>query len=100
AVVLTGDAATPGVGYGHPLPTVSSSSEVARAGFEFLLPKLIGRDPRAIAAIMSDLDRALAGLLNVKAAIDMALHDLVARQLGLSLDVLFGGRRRAVIPQA
>ena len=99
-VLLTDDAGTTGLGYGHALPTVSSSSEMARAGLEFLLPKLIGRNPRAIAAIMADLDRALAGLLNVKAAIDMALHDLVARQLGISLDVLLGGRRRDLIPQA
>ena len=49
---------------------------------------------------MSDLDRALAGLQNVKAGIDMALHDLVARQLNVPLDVLLGGRRRDVIPQA
>src|SRR4029453_8621472 len=99
-VLLTDDAGVTGLGYGHALPTVSSSSEVTRAGLEFLLPKLIGRDPRAIAAIMADLERALAGLVNVKAAIDMALHDLVARQLGISLDVLLGGRRRTGIPQA
>ena len=99
-VLLTDDAGTTGLGYGHALPTVSTNSETARAGLEFLLPKLIGRDPRAILAIMSDLDRALAGLNNVKAGIDMALHDLVARQLKVPLDVLLGGRRRDVIPQA
>ncbi len=99
-LLLTDDSGATGLGYGHALPTVSTNSEVAQAGLEFLLPRLIGRDPRAIAEIMTDLDRALAGLLNVKAAIDMALHDLVARQLDISLDVLLGGRRRAVIPQA
>jgi L-alanine-DL-glutamate epimerase-like enolase superfamily enzyme len=99
-VLLTDDAGTTGLGYGHALPTVSTNSEAARAGLEFLLPRLIGRDPRAIAAIMPDLDRALAGLHNVKAAIDMALHDLLARQLNVPLDVLLGGRRRTAIPQA
>lgn len=99
-VILTDDAGITGLGYGHALPTVSTNSETARAGLEFLLPRLIGRDPRSILDIMSDLDRALAGLHNVKAGIDMALHDLVARQLKISLDVLIGGRRREVIPQA
>lgn len=88
-----------GLGYGHAMPTISIHGEGAKAGLNFLLPRLIGRDPFAIAEIMQDVDNALAGQPSVKAAIDMALHDLAARRLGVSLDVLLGGRRRATIPQ-
>jgi L-alanine-DL-glutamate epimerase-like enolase superfamily enzyme len=81
------------------MPTISIHGEGAKAGLDFLLPRLIGRDPFAIAEIMQDVDNALAGQPSVKAAIDMALHDLAARRLGVPLDVLFGGRRRETIPQ-
>lgn len=88
-----------GLGYCHAMPTVSTDGEGAKAGLDYLVPRLIGRDPFAIAEIMQDVERALAFQPSVKAAIDMALHDLAARRLGVPLDVLLGGRRRATIPQ-
>ncbi len=96
---LTDEAGHVGHGYGHAMPTISIQGEGAKAGLEFLLPRLIGRDPLAIAEIMQDVDNALAAQPSVKAAIDMALQDLAARRLGVPLDVLFGGRRRDTIPQ-
>lgn len=88
-----------GLGYCHAMPTISTDGEGARTGLDFLLPRLIGRDPSAIAEIMREVENALAFQPSVKAAIDMALHDLLARRLGVPLDVLLGGRRRATIPQ-
>jgi L-alanine-DL-glutamate epimerase-like enolase superfamily enzyme len=96
---LTDESGQTGLGYCHALPTVSTNGEGARAGLDFLVPRLVGRDPFAIAEIMQDVENALAFQPSVKAAIDMALHDLAARRLGVSLDVLLGGRRRAAIPQ-
>lgn len=98
-LVLTDDAGHTGLGYGHVLPTVTAHSEGAKAGFDYLLPRLIGRDPAAINEIMDDVEAALAFNVSVKAAIDMALHDLLARRLGVPLHVLFGGKRRDTIPQ-
>ncbi|MBM3528848.1 MAG: dipeptide epimerase [Alphaproteobacteria bacterium] len=96
---LADEAGHIGFGYGHAMPTVSIHGAGAKAGLDYLLPRLIGRDPFSIAEIMQDIDNALAGQPSVKAAIDMALHDLAARRLGVSLDALLGGRRRAAIPQ-
>lgn len=98
-VMLTDEVGTVGLGYGHALPSVSTHGEGAKAAFAFLLPRLVGRDPRAIAEIMDEVEAALAFQPSVKAGIDMALHDLLARRLGVSLDVLLGGRRRRSIPQ-
>ena len=96
---LSDEAGNVGVGYGHAMPTISTHGEGVKAGLEFLRPRLVGRDPFAVAEVMQDVDNALAGQPSVKAAIDMALHDLGARRLGIPLDVLLGGRRRSTIPQ-
>ena len=96
---LTDDSGHAGLGYCHALPTVSIDGEGARTGLEYLLPRLVGRDPSAIAEIMQEVEGALAFQSSVKAAIDMALHDLAVRRLNVPLDVLLGGRRRGAIPQ-
>ena len=98
-VVLTDDAGRIGLGYGHALPTVTANSETTKAALDFLLPTLIGRDGTDIAAIMQEVDVALAAAPAAKAGIDMALHDLLARQLNVPLNVLFGGAMRKTIPQ-
>jgi L-alanine-DL-glutamate epimerase-like enolase superfamily enzyme len=98
-ILLTGDDGTIGLGYVNALPIVTTHGAGAKAACDFLLPRLVGRDPFAIADIMAEVEAALTFQPSVKAAIDMALHDLIARGLGVSLDVLQGGRRRQRIPQ-
>jgi L-alanine-DL-glutamate epimerase-like enolase superfamily enzyme len=98
-ILLTGDDGTIGLGYVNALPIVTTHGAGAKAACDFLLPRLVGRDPFAIADIMAEVEAALAFQPSVKAAIDMALHDLIARGFGVSLDVLQGGRRRQRIPQ-
>ena len=61
---------------------------------------LLGRRADELADLVEMLDAVLAYNPSVKAGIDMALHDLLARQLGVSLNVLLGGRMRDTIPQA
>jgi L-alanine-DL-glutamate epimerase-like enolase superfamily enzyme len=58
----------------------------------------LGRDARGIESIMSALDRAVRGAPQAKAAVDCALHDLLARSLGVPLNVLFGGKVRDSVP--
>ena len=48
----------------------------SQAELELFRPLLIGKDPRDIEAILVELDRALRGAPQAKAAIDCALHDL------------------------
>jgi galactonate dehydratase len=64
---------------------------------------LIGRDPMAIGAIWQELYRSqyFEGgrvLLAAQSAIDIALHDIKGKALGVPVYELLGGRHRDVIP--
>jgi L-alanine-DL-glutamate epimerase-like enolase superfamily enzyme len=59
-----------------------------------LAPALIGRDARNREAALSALGARVEGAPAAKAALDIALHDLVARAAGLPLWQLLGGRAR------
>jgi L-alanine-DL-glutamate epimerase-like enolase superfamily enzyme len=50
-----------------------------------------GRDPDDLHALLRDVGAAVAANHGAKAAVDVALHDLVARRRGVSLSVLLGG---------
>jgi len=87
-----------GLGYAHAIPAISTHGEGARAGLELLAPRLVGRRVDDLAALLEEADAALAYQPTVKAAIDMALHDLLARRLGVPVHVLLGGRLRDAVP--
>ena len=65
---------------------------------------LIGRDPRDIGALWQEMFRKGSGLdggrveMAAVSAIDVALHDLVAKSLGVPVYRLLGGRHRDVVP--
>ncbi|MDR7521309.1 MAG: dipeptide epimerase [Armatimonadota bacterium] len=85
-----------GLGEASPLPefTGETAGSVLFALNQTYLAPLVGRDPTPIGAIMADLDRALPGNPSAKAAVDMALHDLVGKLLGVPVATLLGGARR------
>jgi L-alanine-DL-glutamate epimerase-like enolase superfamily enzyme len=56
-----------------------------------LAPLLVGRDPDDLTARCREVQRAVAGNEAAKMAVDIALHDLVARRLGVPLVRLLGG---------
>lgn len=58
---------------------------------EMLGPPLIGRDPDDLLARCAELGRTVTGNEAAKAAVDVALHDLAARRLGIPLVRLLGG---------
>ena len=89
-----------GLGYVHAIPAITTQGSGAQAALEFLIPLLIGREVDDLAAITELLDATLAGNASVKAGIDMALHDLLARRLGVPVHLLLGGALRSRIPQA
>ncbi len=68
-----------------------------RAALESFRPALIGRDPFDIEPIMGELDGILTGHERAKSAIEIALHDLVARILGISVTSLLGGATRSSV---
>src|SRR5918997_1798409 len=57
-----------------------------------LAPVLLGRDGRDREAALRALDERVEGVPAAKAALDIALHDLLGRALGVPLWVLLGGR--------
>src|SRR5882672_2235624 len=95
---IAGDDGSEGFGYASATPHMGSTAATLKAELELFRPLLIGRDPRSIEAILVDLDKTLRGAPQAKAAIDCALHDLVARSLGVPLNVLFGGAVRDAVP--
>lgn len=99
-LVLRDSEGVTGLGYAHAIPSITADSEGARAALEHMRPYVLGRDALDIAAVMDGIERALAFNASAKAAVDMALHDLVSRRLGIGLSHLLGGPRWASIPQA
>lgn len=89
------DTGTTGWGEGTPDPHVTGESfggvlETLR----LLAPALLGCDPLDRSAILSEMDRRIGGNPTAKAAIDIALHDLVGRLAGLPVWALLGGRSK------
>jgi L-alanine-DL-glutamate epimerase-like enolase superfamily enzyme len=73
--------------------------EQVRAGIEdYLGPQLVGKDPFDREYLMALID--YRGNSCSKAGIDLALHDLMGKALGVSAAVLLGGRRRSRVPVA
>ncbi len=58
---------------------------------EMIAPRLIGRDPDDLNANCALVAKAVVGNETAKAAVDVALHDLAARRLGIPLPRLLGG---------
>lgn len=99
-LVLTDDIGTQGLGYVHAIPAITTQGSGAEAALAFLTPRLVGRSVDELAAIVDEIDATLAFQPSVKAGIDMALHDLLARRLGVPVHVLLGGKRRESIAQS
>ena len=97
-LTLTADDGTKGYGYGSATAHMGAALEGMRATLGRFEPLLVGRDPMGIEAILAELERNLHGNEQVKAAVDCALHDLVARKLGVPLCQLFGGKLRDSVP--
>lgn len=83
------------VGYGE-APQVWQVTGASLAGSEacvgeVMAPRLHGRDPDDLVANCQRVRAAVAGNEAAKAAVDVALHDLVANRLGIPLVRLLGG---------
>ena len=71
--------------------TGESMASAEAAIDEQLRPMLVDRDPGELAALLAQVRDAVPGNHNAKAAVDVALHDLAARRLGIPLVRLLGG---------
>lgn len=78
--------------FGHTLEDVQTTIE------DYLGPQLIGHDPYDREYLMSLID--FRGNSCAKAGIDLALHDLLGKSLGVSVSTLLGGRHQTRVPVA
>ncbi len=83
-------------GWGEASPSeriLGSTAETTLAALEVLVPAVLGQDPRRIGFLVSRMDLAISGLAAAKAALDIALHDLVGRITGEPVWRMLGGHR-------
>jgi L-alanine-DL-glutamate epimerase-like enolase superfamily enzyme len=86
------------VGWGEATPDPNVTGETwsgtAATLRDDLAPALIGRDARDREAALLALDARVEGVPSAKAALDMALHDLLGHALGTPVWALLGGRSK------
>ncbi len=80
---------TPWTAYGEsPYSAGATVAQVFR-------PRLVGRDPLDYAALIQDLERSFWAHVQARACVDLALHDLAGKLLGVPIWALLGGRARS-----
>ncbi len=91
-VVLRSDRGHIGLGAASPEPHVTGETPEAcgEALREDALSWLVGRDPRALPAHCRELERRMPQTPAARAAVDMALHDLLARYVEVPLVEMLG----------
>lgn len=93
-VRLVTDTGVTGYGYASATRHMGASAEGLKSALDAFAPLVIGRDPFDIEATLAALDHELSGINQAKAAIDCAMHEIIARSLDLPLHGLFGGTVR------
>lgn len=100
--ILLGVSAGGVTGWGEVRPINPFVGETASAMFaalrDFYGPLILGRDAFSIEAILRACENHLPANPAALAVLDMALHDLVGRALGVPAHVLLGGACRESIP--
>ena len=93
-VRVAADSGDEGWGNVDPTPGYShvSAEDIHRTAANLLAPALFGADAFNINAALARMDGVVAQASEAKAAVEMALLDLKARALGLSVSTLLGGR--------
>ena len=104
-VKITTDDGYTGWGEQRALPSWSyeTTESITSTIRHHIAPLLLGQDPLNLNAIHDAIYNALKPAVSnghpfAKAAVDIALHDLSGRILGLPLHTLFGGKRHDTLP--
>jgi L-alanine-DL-glutamate epimerase-like enolase superfamily enzyme len=83
------------VGIGEGAPTTLITGETQEGALitvnKYLAPVLIGRNPFEIGALVEEMDKVILGNPSSKAAVDMALYDVLGKAVGKPLYDLLGG---------
>jgi L-alanine-DL-glutamate epimerase-like enolase superfamily enzyme len=88
------------VGFGCAAPDLAVTGETVESVRETLSsvvePSILGLDPLRIALLLEPLRERLAAQPTARAALDMALHDILGKAAGLPLWKLLGGYRECM----
>lgn len=96
---LETDAGITGWGDAAPWAVFTGTIEAVAAALNvYLRPILVGADPTRIEELLDAADHAVVGHPEAKAAMEMALFDIVGQACGLPVAELLGGRCRDSIP--
>src|SRR5580698_116963 len=96
---LDTDAGIAGWGEAAPWAIFTGSPEASTAALDhYLRPILLGADPFRIEALLAAADRTIVHCTEAKAAMEMALFDIVGKALDTPVCNLLGGRVRDEIP--
>ncbi len=97
---LTTDTGLTGLGEADPFPTFTyeSPETVMQMIRLYLVPALLGLDPRNIAHLHAVMDATLPGWPFAKAPFDVAAYDLWGQSLGVPVWQLLGGMLRDRVP--
>lgn len=86
------------IGIGEAAPTAvitgETNASITNAINEYIKPAIIGMDVEDISLIMERLDKSIYKNTSAKAAVDMAIYDLVAKRYQAPLYKLLGGYRK------
>ncbi|MEE4273612.1 MAG: dipeptide epimerase [Thermoanaerobaculales bacterium] len=95
---LIPDSGPVGVGCAAPDGAVTgeSADSALRAVGDLVEPVLLGMDPLRTALVMERLRKPLRGHPSVRAAVDMAVLDIVGKQAGMPLWKMLGGFRERI----
>jgi L-alanine-DL-glutamate epimerase-like enolase superfamily enzyme len=97
-VRLESDSGAVGWGEAAAAPTMTGETIASMmAAIELLTPKLLGRAGDDFAGATAAMDAQLYGNSGAKAAIDMALYDVIGRATGRPVYALLGAKRRSRI---
>ncbi|HSL26353.1 MAG TPA: enolase C-terminal domain-like protein [Acidimicrobiia bacterium] len=69
-----------------------------KAAIDELGARLLGQDPRRLTALWLEMQRGVHGNMTAIGAIDIALHDLAGKALGVPIHQLLGGPTRSTVP--
>ena len=94
-VKIKTDGGLVGLGEADPMPPFTEESPESTMAVlrDIIAPKLLGRDPREIAQLESDLDHVVEGNPTARGAVNMALYDILGKSIDTPIYQLMGGLR-------
>ena len=100
-IKIATDAGLVGWGEAAPWAVFTGTAESCAAAIDvYFRPKLIGADPTAITALMDVLEHEVVAHTEAKAAVEMALLDILGKRLQAPIAQLLGGFVRREVPMS